>query len=395
MLLPPGVSNAPTATTPSPAEQRQERLVVVVAVIIGVMIVAASLLRHDGDIAGLIKFGGAPDAQLITDHVEAELGRSIATVEAQGHDGKYFFLQALDPFFLDGEHAAHLDRPVYRAQRMLFPTIAGGFGLMPAETVLWTMGLVNIVAISLGTLGTARLARRLGGSTWLGLAFALNPGIVFEFDISGATILAFACAVWGTVAVMDQRRRAAVLWFCAAVLAREVMLLYLAGVCCHQLWTTRRIPFVLGAVPAMTAAAWAGYIRLRLDSHDGVPEVQEFGMPFAGMIDAAPNWLTDPTQLAVISSLAITAPLLTVRAVQRPNPLAWGALGFVVLAVLMTRQVWWNFFDISRAIAPAMTAYVVTTFSTPDPARRQRRRGSESSNRPSRLNVPSALNSCS
>ena len=74
---------------------------------------------------------------------------------------------------------------------MLFPTIAGGFGLMPAETVLWTMGLVNIVAIH--SARSARLDRSPPrGSTWLGLAFALNPGIVFEFDISGATILAFA-----------------------------------------------------------------------------------------------------------------------------------------------------------------------------------------------------------
>ena len=62
-------------------------------------------------------------------------------------------------------------------------------------------------------------------------------------------------------------------------------------------------------------------------------------------------------------------PLLIVRAVQRPNPLAWGALGFVLLAVLMTRQVWWNFFDISRAVAPIMTAYVLTAFSESTPNR--------------------------
>ena len=74
------------------------------------MIVVASLLRHDGDIAGLIKFGGAPGARLITDHVEAELGRSIA-VEARGTTGSTSF-PGLDPLFLDGEHAAHLDRPL-------------------------------------------------------------------------------------------------------------------------------------------------------------------------------------------------------------------------------------------------------------------------------------------
>ena len=363
MLTAPDPTAPPSPPSPSATPVRP---VAAVAVVIGVLIVAASLLRHDGDIAGLIKFGAGDPVAERTAHVEDVLGREVATVDLLGHDGSMFFLQALDPFFLDpGEHALHLDRPVYRAQRMLFPTVAGVGGLLPAEAVLWSMAVVNIGAIALGTAGTARLAQRLGGSPWLGLAFALNPGIVFEFDISGAGIVAFACAVWGTVAVIDRRTRSAVGWFVAAVLAREVMLLYLAGVCCHQLWTNRRIPWLLGGVPALGAAAWAGYIRLRLDSHDGVQEVQEFGAPFGGMIDAFGNWLDDPVDLAVISGLVIVMPLLVLRAAQRPNPLAWGALGFVLLAILMTRQVWWNFFDISRAVAPIITAYVVTAFSEP------------------------------
>jgi hypothetical protein len=364
------MQTAPTAIAPpassSTTRTSSVRRVAAVAALIGVFIVAVSLLRHDGDIAGLIKFGAGDTVAERTAHVEDVLGRDVATVDLLGHDGSMFFLQSLDPFFFGpDEHAVHLDRPVYRAQRMLFPTIAGAGGLLPAEAVLWSMALVNIAAIALGTAGTARLAQRLGGSRWLGLAFALNPGIVFEFDISGAGILAFACAVWGTVAVVDRQARAAVVWFVAAVLAREVMLLYLAGVCCHQLWVNRRIPWLLGGVPALSAAAWAGYIRLRLDSHDGVQEVQEFGAPFGGMADAFENWLSDPVDLAVISGLVVVMPLLVVRAFQRPNPLAWGALGFVLLAILMTRQVWWNFFDISRAVAPIITAYVVTAFSEP------------------------------
>lgn len=341
-------------------------LVAAVAIVLGLLIVAASLLRHDGDIAGLIKFGAGDTVAERTAHVEDVLGRDVATVDLLGHDGSMFFLQALDPFFLSpGEHAVHLDRPVYRAQRMLFPTLAGGLGLFPPEAVMWSMAFVNVTALALGTVGTARLARRLGGSPWLGLAFALNPGIVFEFDISGAGIVAFACAIWATLDLIDGRHRRAIAWFVAAVLAREVMLLYLAGVCCHRLWTTRRIPWLLGGVPAVAAAAWAGYIRLRLESHDGVQEVQEFGMPFGGMADAFGHWLDNPLDLAIIAGLIAVMPLLVVRAIRRPNPLAWGALGFVVLAVLMTRQVWWNFFDITRAVAPIITAYVLTAFTEP------------------------------
>ena len=107
-------------------------------------IVAASLLRHDGDIAGLIKFGEGVNARVITEHVEDVLGREVATVEAGGHDGKFFFLQALDPLYLEPtEHAALLDRPTYRAQRMLYPLLAGVGGLASPAVTLWTMAFIS------------------------------------------------------------------------------------------------------------------------------------------------------------------------------------------------------------------------------------------------------------
>jgi len=96
-----------------------------------------------------------------------------------------------------------------------------------------------------------------------------------------------------------------------------------------------------------------------------VTEVQEFGPPFAGLLASVDQWLTDPVELAIILCLIGLMPVLVVRAMQRPNPLAWGALGFVVLAVFLTRQVWWNFFDISRAITPIMTASTVMALTAP------------------------------
>ena len=351
---------------------RHDRRLALVAVVIGVGVILVSLASHGGDIAGLIKFGSGGHVVERTAHVEDLLGREVATVDELGHDGSMYFLQAIDPFFLDAdEHAVHLDRPVYRAQRMLFPTIAGLGGLVPAEPLLWTMAFTNVLAIALGTVGTSRLARRMGGSPWLGLAFALNPGILFEFDITGAGILAFAAAIWGTLALEDNRVRHATAWFTAAVLAREVMFLYLAGVLLLRLWRTRRVPWMVGAVPSIAAGAWAVYIRTRLESHPGVEEVQEFGAPFAGMIDASENWFDTPSELAVIAAVIVVIPMFVAKAIRRPGYLEAGALGFVVLAVLLSRQVWWQFVDITRAIAPIFTAYLLATFA--DDERREGR----------------------
>jgi hypothetical protein len=332
-----------------------------VAVIIG------SLVAHDGDITGLIKFGSAPDAQVISDHASELIGREVATVEAEGHDGKYFFLQALDPFFLaPDEHAALLDRPIYRGQRMLFPAIAGGGGLVPAAAIPWTIALTNLFAIALGTVATARLAARAGASHWWGMAFALNVGVIFEFDISGAGILAFAAALWGTIALEENDDRSAAGWFVLAVLAREVMFLYLAGALLLRLFRSRRIPWAIGIPPTLAALSWALYLRLRLTEGAGVDEVQEFGLPFGGMAGAYENWIENPVDLAVILALVAIIPMLVVRAVRRPTYLSWGSLGFVVLAIFFSRQVWWRFFDISRAIAPVITAYLIATFASGD-----------------------------
>ena len=40
----------------------------------------------------------------------------------------------------------------------------------------------------------------------------------------------------------------------------------------------------------------------------------------------------------------------------------WAFLGFVPLAILFTRQVWQSYFDITRAAAPVLTAFVLLVF---------------------------------
>jgi hypothetical protein len=42
---------------------------------------------------------------------------------------------------------------------------------------------------------------------------------------------------------------------------------------------------------------------------------------------------------------------------------SYSILGFVVMAPLLTRQVWLNYFDITRAIAPVFTIFVLVLFA--------------------------------
>ena len=105
---------APNSSAPalSPRSTSVGR-VAAVATIIGVFIVATSLLRHDGDIAGLIKFGAGDTVAERTAHVEDVLGRDVATVDLLGHDGSMFFLQALEILNISLGHHPH-DHQVLR-----------------------------------------------------------------------------------------------------------------------------------------------------------------------------------------------------------------------------------------------------------------------------------------
>ena len=123
-----------------------------------------------------------------------------------GHDGKLFFAQANDPFYFDPQrHAAVLDHPIYRARRMFFPAVAGGFGWFPPGVVVWSMLVTNIAAMAIGGFLAAQLSLSWGLPAWFGLWVPLNIGLIFEMDIGGAGIIAYVCCLAATVALINGR----------------------------------------------------------------------------------------------------------------------------------------------------------------------------------------------
>ncbi len=157
----------------------------------------------------------------------------------------------------------------------------------------------------------------------------------------------------------------------AAVLAREVMLLFVAGVAFYRWLRTRRIPVALVGIPTAAAVVWALYLRWALADLDRAGDVQSIGRPFVGIVDAFPIWRDNPLDLAVAAILIALLVVFSFQVMRLPSYLAWGAAGFVVLAVVLTKQVWVNSYDITRAVAPVLTAFVLTAFargSSPTPS---------------------------
>lgn len=333
----------------------------VVGLVLGAFYLLVNLAVVSFDPAGLIQFGEEEPGRVA--YAVEQFDREIPLAPKLGHDGRFFFIQASDPWFLDpAEHAASLDRPVYRAQRMWYPVVASAGGLLSAEGIALGMTLAQLGAFGLGTFATARLARRFGLSQWWGLTFALNPGVRFELEILGAGAIGMALLVAAIDAYLAGRMRWAIPLAMGAVLTREVLWASLAGVAVVTFNQRRRDSVALAVAPGIAAVAWAGFVRLRVGSLPTETTVQEIGTPFKGLLDAVTFWNQAPPDLSdvLLGGLSFVLALIVIATAARSrSPLIWGALGFAVLAPVLTRQVWINGFDISRALSPMFTFYLL------------------------------------
>jgi hypothetical protein len=308
--------------------------------------------------------GFGEEARPTREYAEARIGE-VFLRSGQGHDGKFFFVQSNDPWVLDpAENAMVLDRPLYRSQRMLYPVLASAGGLFSAEIVVWSLIVVNALAMGAGTWATAVIATQMGMSVWWGLAFTLNIGFISELNIDGAGIVAAALA-FGAVALITRRRvPSGIVLLALAALSREAMLIAAAGTA-WWLWRfrgrRREAAFAL-TIPLIAVVLWALYLRMRIGFESGASEVEELGLPFVGFAQALAGWST-PLDIVLGLAILLLFVLYTRRVLISSHLVGWAFLGFVGLGVMFTEQVWQNYFDITRAIAPIITSFVLLMFA--------------------------------
>jgi len=335
-------------------EQLPASAVGIIGLAIGVVIMLRVLIPTGMDPTVFVGFGEQAPTQ--TAYARRLLG-DVETRPNLGHDGKYFFAQANDPWYLQPEqHAAVLDRPIYRGQRMLFPMIAGGFGFFPPRVVVWSMLVTNLLALGIGAMLAARLASLLNAPAWLGLAVPMNIGLLYEMVIGGSGVVAYTCCLGALYALGADRTTLASVLFAAAALSREVMLAFALGVFVLYLYRQRALWRIV-LVPLVAMGIWYLYLRFRLAGVSGVGGgLQAFAPPFVGLWQAIESWVREPAQLAVSLLILVIVVTFTILALRTRLPIAWGALPFVILATVLSVHVWREPFDLSRALVPVFTA---------------------------------------
>lgn len=329
-----------------------------IGALVAIFLVGRILAENDFNPTVTIKFGEVFTEQ--NQYAEVMLDDLVLAPMA-GHDGKFFFSQAMDPFYLEPDvHAVYLDRPTYRAQRMAYPTLASLGGTLPAEATAWGLIVVNVIAMGVGTAFTSLVALEMGLSRWFGLAFLLNPGMIVDLTIDGAGIVALAAMVAAVYFVLRESLWSAAVALSIAALSRETMLIAAVGLAAFVWYKKRRTPWAL-SLPFAAVAGWWVYVHWRLQ--DGVlQDTQALGLPFVGFVRAFQGWVSTPdstVDLVVGCVLLLASVLVLWRSVKTPTALGWAAAGFALLGVMLSEPVWERWFDSTRALAPVLTAYIL------------------------------------
>ena len=268
-----------------------------------------------------------------------------------GSDGQQFYALARDPLHL-GEVAPDLDRPRYRAQRILLPVLAwalhpsgGGRGLIV------TLLVVNLAGVALGAGAVAFLAMRANRSPLWALAFAGAPGTIMSARMSVPDALALALALGALVALLRGRSALAAVAAAAAVLAKESTLLVLIGLAFYPMPSVRHRLRALVVVPTLVVSAW-GLSLLRLLPHVHGAQYTEAGLPFRGLARAASYWVHAPdlgAALGVVTGLA----LAVVALVRRPrNPYRAAIVVQLGFLVFLSRATFQYFVSGPRTVLP-------------------------------------------
>jgi hypothetical protein len=233
----------------------------------------------------------------------------------EGYDGQFAYFIAQDP--LGG--CPRCDVPAYRYQRILYPLMAWVLALGHPTAVPWTLIVVNLMALTLGTYFTERLLASQGVSPWYALAYGLYGGLIAGLRLNLTEPLSYGLLQGGIWAWAEKRRGLAIPLFVLAALAKETALIAVAGLLLYLLLERRWHDIAsLGLGVAIPFLIWQGSLWIWL----GEPGLGSGGamatpferFPFAGLLRvAAVSWPAFWLLLAVEGPLFVLPTLWALK----------------------------------------------------------------------------------
>ena len=274
-----------------------------------------------------------------------------------GYDGQFAYYIARDPV---GARPYLGSNPSYRYQRIIYPMLARALALGQPALIPWTLLLINIGAISLGTELLGRMLKAHGLSAWLALLLTFWLGQVFALRADLNEPLSYFFAI---IALWWYERRQylpSALAIAASLLTKETGVLFLPAILIVELVQGRwKVALVYGLIASM---AYAG-LQIFLRSWLGLSGLNQLGdrfelIPFYGYA------FTEPAAARIFLVLIIVVPatvllvIAVLRLIKRPlSVYDWGLVFNCLMIVFLPRG---TAFDV-LAVFRVATGLVIAT----------------------------------
>jgi hypothetical protein len=121
---------------------------------------------------------------------------------SEGYDGQFVYQIALRPT----EAMAYLDVPAYRYQRIFYPLLARCLALGQPTLISWTLPLINLAALGMGTWVAGRMLERTEANPWFALPVGLFAGQLLSLRVNLPEPLALALTLGGML-IIEQTQR--------------------------------------------------------------------------------------------------------------------------------------------------------------------------------------------
>jgi hypothetical protein len=282
----------------------------------------------------------------------------LVPTDPTGHDGQLYYMVARDP--LGRNHTAEAitsfdnNGARYRYRRILYPVVAGGFGLFDGPSTLVGMVAVNVISLGLIAVAVADLAYQLRVAPGLVLLANFNAGSVISLLLLTADAPAMALGL-AAIGLAHRNRGAMSIAACAlAALTKEVYVLVgLSLALWHWRHGRTRTARGFGVIPLLPLLAWTSLVQFFIPA--GGNPGGNVGVPLVGVADAISVWINAERNrlelaLAVIGLLTIVLAAIVSWSKRLPYMRLLMA-PWIAVAAVSTLQVWGKPNNVVRAFS--------------------------------------------
>lgn len=316
------------------------------------LVIVVAVASANGGLTGLLSVG---EDFSIRPFIEADF-EHIELASGDGHDGQQYYGIARDPFGT-GRVPALLDNPSYRYLHLLYPLLAGGFGLFSPAVTVWLMAALAVVGFGLAGAAAFRISQQLGGGHPARFLALVNVGLLLGVRFLLPDPLALAFALIGVSLALEGRDRPAGISLALAVLTKATYFLFPLALGAWVWRSGRARALILTVLPAVPAGLWMAYVFARF----GASTAGNLAVPLTGLIGGVDLWSEVSTgEVAMaLGALLLVVVAGVLAAATRSRLLRWLLLAWLGLGLSSSELVWEFGNNTLRVLAPLWSLVAV------------------------------------